>query len=96
MQPISADQWTRISGTSVGTTTVSTRDGVLSNIVIGADKEGTVTFYDSASGTSDATEMLVLNNNAGSIPTNISVNARLKSGLIAVTGGTTDLTVTWR
>jgi len=95
MQPTSLYQWTRLSGTTAGTTTIATTSGGLKSIVMGDNAEGTVTFYDSSSGTSSATEIFAINNNVGSIPTALDVNVNFKSGLVAVTSGTTDMTVMW-
>ena len=97
MQPVSLYQYTRVSGTVAGSAVVSARAGSLANIVIGSNKEGTVTFYDAATaaGTSATNLIFNINNNTGSIPTNIDVNANIKNGIVAFKGGTTDLTVMW-
>ena len=92
-------QWTRVSGTAAGTTLVSARSGVLNSIVIPAAKEGTVTLYDSstAAGTTSTNHIISFSNNlnAAKIPASLPVDIRFKKGLVAVVGGTTDVTVTW-
>ena len=97
MQSGNSYQYTRVSGTAAGSTVVCARNGVLANLVIGADKEGTVTFYDSATaaGTSATNLMFAINNNSGSIPTNVLINTRVRDGIVAYKGGTTDMTVVW-
>jgi len=84
--------WQRISGTAAGTTVISPVSGNLKSVVIGQNKTGTVTFYDNASGTSSLL-MFNLDNTIGSIPTSLSIDAHLRYGLVAVVGGTTDMTV---
>ena len=94
MQPISGDQFVRVSGTGAGTTAIKVSSTVLTRIIIGADKEGTVSFYDHPSG---ATNLIaVINNNAGSIPINVDFGIQCRNGLTAIVGGTTDLTVVYQ
>ena len=96
MQPISGDQWTRVSGTAAGTTIVKASSTVLRRVVIGANKAGTVAFYDNASGTSAASLITTLNNNSGSIPTHIDFGLQCKDGLVAESSGVTDLVVVYQ
>ena len=93
MQPVSAFQYARVSGTEAGTTVVKADYGRLERIVIGANKEGTVALYDNASGTSTASLLTTINNNSGSIPVDIDFDLRFKNGLVAEVGGTTDLLI---
>ena len=94
MQPISSDQFARVNGTAAGTTAIKVSPTAFTRIIIGANKEGTVSFYDHPSG---ATNLIaVINNNAGSIPTNVDFGIQCKNGLTAITGGTTDLTVVYQ
>jgi hypothetical protein len=87
--------WTRVSGTAAGTTTITGHYGNLKSIVMGENKTGTVSFYDVAGATTAATQIFALNNTSGTSPLAIDVNCRFKNGLVAVTGGTTDMTVFW-
>ena len=96
MQPTSGFQYKRVSGTAAGTTVIKADYGFLKGIVIGQNKEGTITFYDNASGTSSASLLSVVNNNAGSIPTNINFDMRFKKGLVAELGGTTDMLIIYQ
>lgn len=91
-QPVSGAMWSRISGTAAGTATLYTGGIQLSRVVVGATKEGTVTFYDSASGTS-ARLLTAIGNTGGSIPTSVEIGARVRDGLTYVLAGTTDMLV---
>lgn len=96
MQPISGYQWTRVSGTAAGTVAVSVGPAAIRRVIIGANKEGTVTFYDNLGGTSAATQVMAFNNNSGSIPTSLPIDAQFRNAITVAKGGTTDLTVVWQ
>lgn len=87
--------WTRVSGTAAGTATITARGGNLKSIIMGQNTTGTVSFYDVAGATTAASEIFVLQNTSGTSPLAIDVNCRFKNGLVAVKGGTTDMTVVW-
>lgn len=93
----SQSSYSRLSGTAAGTTVVSSIPGSFERLIVGGNKEGTATFYDSATaaGTSSTNFIVAVNNNSGSIPTSIEIGIRTKLGLTAVVGGTTDLTVVY-
>lgn len=91
-QPVSGCDWSRVSGTAAGTTTLTTGNKTLARVVIGATKEGTVTFYDSSSGTT-ASLLSAIGNTGGSIPTSVEIGARVKAGITCVQAGTTDMLV---
>lgn len=99
MQPQTGYGYNHITGTAVGTTTVFAREGVLHSVIIPASKTGTISIYDSATGAGTATTNLVLTVdnavNAGNLPTTLVVHSAMKNGLTMVTGGTTDVTVTY-
>lgn len=86
-------QWQRVSGTAAGTTVVKAEPGNLKTIIMGQNKTGTATFYDHASGTSATSLMFILQNTSGTSPLALDINCRFKNGLVAETGGTTDMTV---
>ena len=92
MQPVSASQWKAISGTAAGTATLFTRSGNLVRVIIPANLTGTVTFYDSASGT-NSNDIVSLPCTVGTIPTSIEIGCAVKDGLTYTLGGTTELTV---
>lgn len=96
MQPISGFQWQRISGTAAGTTVVKASPTVLHAVVLGQNKTGTVTFYDHASGTSATSLMTKLDNTVGTQPTTVTFNSQCKNGLVAESGGTTDMLVIYQ
>ena len=97
LQPVSGGQYTRISGTGAGTTVINPNAGNFYRVVVGGNFTGTATFYDSATagGSAAANYIIAMNNNSGTIPMNVEIGARTKNGLIAVVGGTTDMTVIW-
>lgn len=84
-----------VSGTAAGTTVITPNPGSFERIIVGDNKTGTATFYDSATaaGTASTNLIIAVNNNSGSIPMSVEVGCRVKSGLVAVLGGTTALTV---
>lgn len=88
-------QYYRVNGTAAGTTTIKADTTVLHAINVGATKTGTVTFYDSASGTNSNYLIAIDNNGTPPCQGNI-VDAQLKSGLTVVVSGTTDLLVTYK
>lgn len=93
MQPVSGNNWTRVSGTAAGTTTVTDRAATLDKVFYGIARTGTVVLYDSASGTSS--RVITTCQNAGNF-TSMSMEIACKDGIVAVTSGTTDLVVVWR
>ena len=95
-QPVSGYQYNRVSGTAAGTAAISVAPSVLRAVVIGANSEGTVTFYDNLGGTSAATHVIALNNNSGSIPTAVQINAQFKKAITVAKGGTTEMLVVWQ
>jgi hypothetical protein len=93
-------QFTRISGTAAGTTVITNRYGYLDKVVLPATKTGTVTFYDcsTAAGTTAANQIMgEFSNavNAANLPYVLPFGGRFEKGLVAVVGGTTDITVVW-
>lgn len=96
MQPVSGFQYKRISGTAAGTTVIKASSTVLHSIVIGQNKTGTVTFYDNASGTTAASLLANIDNTTGTQPTSLVFNAQMKNGLVAESGGTTDMLVIYQ
>lgn len=94
MQPSQA-QWKRVSGTAAGTTVVFARNGSFERIVLGQNKTGTATFYDtdSASGTAATNYIATIDNTSGTVPHSVEVGIAVKKGLTVVVGGTVDMTV---
>lgn len=85
----------RLSGTAAGTTVcITARSGIFQRVVVGGNYTGTATFYDSATaaGTTATNYICSFNNNSGSVPMNVEVGCRVKDGLVAVLGGTTEMT----
>lgn len=89
----SFSQYKRISGTAAGTTVVMNRNGSLERIILGSNKTGTISFYDVASsdGTASTNFIMAIDNTSGTIPSSVECGFRVKAGLVAVTGGTTDI-----
>lgn len=96
-QPVSQNQWSRISGTAAGTTVISASPSALMSVTAGGNYTGTISFYDvaTAAGSTSTNFMLAINNNSGSVPYTISPQVWAKNGLVAVVGGTTDVLVGW-
>lgn len=94
-QPVSAAQYTVISGTAAGTTVIASRPANLVRVFIPANKTGTVSFYDcaTAAGTTEANEIMDLACTVGSIPVSIEMGFSTLKGITCVTGGTTNLVV---
>jgi len=86
-----------LAGTAAGTSVVLDRNGSLERVIFNQNQTGTVTFYDVATAAGSAAGNLIttMNNNVGSIPTSVEVGARVRYGLVAVVGGTTDFTVVY-
>ena len=93
MQPVSASQYTIVSGTAAGTTVVASRPANLVRVYVPANRTGTVTVYDcaTAAGTSAAKEITAITCTVGSIPTTIEFGISTHEGITCVTGGTTNL-----
>lgn len=91
MQPVSGYQWSRVSGTAAGTTTIKANETRLHAVVIGDSKTGTITVYDNATGTASG-YFQAFNNNIGTIPQSVLVDAQFRKGLTVVLGGTVDMT----
>lgn len=93
MQPASKGQYTRVFGTAAGTTVIRTADANFERIILGQTKTGTVSFYDTgaATGTTSANFLGDFQNTVGSVPVSIEMGFRVKNGLTAVIGGTTDM-----
>ena len=93
IQPISGFNWSKLSGTLAGTTTVCVGEHVFDGVHFGTTTTGTVTFYDSESGTNAYPMFTAVNNATTSSNTNIHVGVR--RGITATKGGTVDCLVTW-
>ena len=93
IQPNSGLQWTMISGTAAGTVTITARNAILAGVYIPANATGTVTFYDSPTGT--ATKQIAFANTVGSIPTSIDVSLNFSNGMTYISGGTTNMVAIW-
>jgi len=92
-QPISACQYTVISGTAAGTTVVAARPANLVRVFIPANRTGTVSIYDcaAADGTSATNAITDIACTVGSIPVSIELGFSVYKGITCVTGGTTNL-----
>lgn len=88
----SQGQYYRFSGTAAGTSVLLDRGGGIQRIIFPANKTGTVSLYDSASGTSATNFITDIPNTVGSIPSSLECGFRVKDGLTVVGGGTTDMT----
>ena len=91
----SQSEYRHIIGTAAGTTVLLDRNGGFERVILNKNQTGTVTFYDvaTAAGSTAANLITVMNNNVGSIPTGVELGCRVKYGLVAVVGGTSDFTV---
>ena len=87
-------QWSKIAGTALGTTTLKTNSTILDSIFMPATATGTITIYDSASGTS-AVNFTVVNDTVD-FPASIPLNIQLRKGLTYVTSGTTNALLIYR
>lgn len=92
MQPTSGYQWSYISATAAATATLFTGETRLIRIVVPANATGTVTFYDSASGT-NSSNLGAYPCTTGTIPTSIEFGAALRTGLTYTSGGTSGMLV---
>lgn len=93
-------QYTRVSGTAAGSAVITASSGrVFKGLVIGDEKEGTVTFYDAATaaGTSASNLIASVRNQTGGTTTPLSLDFEItvNNGLVAYKGGTTDMVVVW-
>lgn len=93
-------QQTRFQGTAAKWQVISNRAGVLDGILIPAQKTGTVSFYDvdGTAGTSATNFLFDIPCTVGTIPTFIptgQAGMALKTGLVAVNGGTSDMNIFW-
>lgn len=87
--------YSRISGTAAGTTTIKSGYGLLGAIFTGVSTAGTITYYDSSSGT-NANIIAIVPSNGANIPFTHVLNCRFTQGLVAVqSAGTADQTVTY-
>jgi hypothetical protein len=68
------------------------RPGNLRNIFVGQTQTGTVSFYDSSSAEGTASTNY-MGDVVNTTIANHRVDLRLRNGLVAITGGTTDLLV---
>jgi len=95
MQPVSASQYTIVSGTAAGTTVVAERPSSLIRVFVPANRTGTVSFYDcaTAAGTSATNAVTDIACTVGSIPTSIEFGCSFLKGITCVTGGTTNILV---
>lgn len=89
LQPVSGYQWSTISGTAAGTTTLKDSQAMLARVIIPASATGTVTFYDSSSGTSSSNFEIV--NDTVDFPTTIELGVQMRNGLTYAVGGTTNM-----
>ncbi len=94
--------WTVVSGTSgsgnAGTTVIKIGKGELGSIYVGVPSTGTISYYDSASGTGTtaANLIMIVANNGTKVPDQFAPMCRFQYGLTAVTSvGTTNQTVFW-
>lgn len=90
--------WKRISGTAAGTTTViDARPGKLNGIYLGGTSAGTIAFYDTAGGTTSASEIFSRSLiTVGSAPNFLQFKTDLSHGLKVVsTGASYDFVVVY-
>lgn len=82
--------WKRISGTAAGTTTlIDSRQGQFNGLYLGGTSAGTIAFYDTASGTSAATEIFSRSLvTVGTAPQWLEMKFDVRNGLKIVTTGT--------
>lgn len=94
MQLPEGAQWKRVSGTGAGTTVVKDSRTVLYGILIGQNKTGTATVYNTndAAGTAATNLFSTIDNTSGTSPQFITTIAGMNKGITVVTGGTTDMT----
>jgi len=92
-QPVSASQYTIVSGTAAGTTVVAARPANLVRVFVPANRTGTVTVYDcaTAAGTSATNEVTAIACTVGSIPTSVEFGCSFLKGITCVVGGTTNV-----
>lgn len=91
-------QYYHLSGTQAGTVLISDHSGALGNVILPANKTGTVDFYDSdtLAGTSSSNLIFSVPQTSGTIASNMMCGFRLRKGLVAVSGGTTDMTIVYK
>ena len=94
-QPVSADQWTAISG--VGTTVLKSTDGVVKRVVIPGTYVGTVNLHDAGAtdGTTSTSQIVSFGLPATGIPQSVELNARVRKGIVYQATGTPVITVIW-
>lgn len=94
MQLPEGAQFKRVNGTSAGTTVVKDSRTVLYGILLGQNKTGTATIYNTnvAGGTAAANYFAAIDNTSGTIPQSLQLGAAFNKGITVVTGGTTDMT----
>ena len=91
MQPVSGYSW-KVIGTGVGTTTIA-RSINLGKIVIPGTYTGTIMFYDSASGTSDATKVFQFGLPLTTAFQTVTPELQFKNGLVIDCQGTPLMTL---
>lgn len=81
-------QWSVISGTAVGTATLTSRSTFVKSLFLPASATGTIALCDSSSGTS--TTSITVVNDTVDFPTLIPLEINFKEGLSYVVSGTTN------
>lgn len=94
MQPVSGYSWTRVNGTAAGTTVIKPGESRLHSVFLGNNTTGTISVYDSATaaGATGTTIFGAINNTSGTIPQTLLFDARFRTGITVILGGTTDMT----
>jgi hypothetical protein len=97
MSATSSNAYLRVSGTAAGTTVVLDHAGNVDRLIFGSNKTGTVSFYDvaTAAGSAAGNLIMTVQNTSGTMPISTECGFGVKRGLIAVTGGTTDVVVVY-
>ena len=94
MQLPEGAQWARVNGTGAGTVVLKASRTVLYGILLGQNKTGTATIYnsDTLAGTAAGNHFAVVDNSSGTIPQMLNIGAAFNKGITVLTGGTTDMT----
>lgn len=93
MQPVAGNQWYAVNTTTVSTVTVSADPCVLRSVYVPAATTGTLTVYDSASGT--AAKSLRVINQTSDFPYAIPLDVQMSKGLTVETSGTLEMSLVW-